>query len=122
MKVEESDFSHVTLFRHPILTLVTFSKVLYHLVLSIPSFISSHYILFTVLPTFALAFHFLDGPHTSHKPQIEEIFFFAAWWIGLGIASSIGLGTGLHTFVLYLGPHIAKVTMASNECGFVPAF
>lgn len=38
----------------------------------------------------------------------------------LGIASSVGFGTGLHTFVLYLGPHIAKVTMASNQCNFVP--
>ena len=36
------------------------------------------------------------------------------------MASSIGLGTGLHTFVLYLGPHIAKVTMATNECNYVP--
>ena len=40
----------------------------------------------------------------------------------LGIASSVGLGTGLHTFVLYLGPFIAKVTMASNECNYVPEF
>jgi len=31
------------------------------------------------------------------------------YWIILGILSSIGLGTGLHTFVLYLGPWIAKV-------------
>jgi len=38
----------------------------------------------------------------------------------LGIASSIGLGTGLHTFVLYLGPHIAKVTLAANECSYFP--
>ena len=45
---------------------------------------------------------------------------FAAWWILLGIASSVGFGTGLHTFVLYLGPHIAKVTMASNTCNYVP--
>ncbi|CAJ0841674.1 15652_t:CDS:2 [Entrophospora sp. SA101] len=36
---------------------------------------------------------------------------------GLGIASSIGLGTGLHTFVLFLGPHIAEVTWAAYECG-----
>jgi len=38
---------------------------------------------------------------------------FSAFWIGLGILSSIGLGTGLHTFVLYLGPKIAKFVMAS---------
>ena len=47
---------------------------------------------------------------------------FVIWWVGLGVASSIGLGTGLHTFVLYLGPHIAKVTMATNECNYVPEF
>ena len=31
--------------------------------------------------------------------------------------SSVGLGTGLHTFLLYLGPHIASVTLAAYECG-----
>ena len=25
-----------------------------------------------------------------------------AYWVGLGILSSVGLGTGLHTFLLYL--------------------
>jgi hypothetical protein len=39
------------------------------------------------------------------------------WWVGLGVLSSVGLGTGLHTFLLYLGPHIAAVTMAAYECG-----
>lgn len=35
----------------------------------------------------------------------------------LGVASSIGLGTGLHTFVLFLGPLIANVTLTAYECG-----
>ena len=38
-------------------------------------------------------------------------------WVGLGVLSSVGLGTGLHTFLLYLGPHIASVTLAAYECG-----
>jgi hypothetical protein len=33
----------------------------------------------------------------------------------LGIASSIGLGTGLHTFVLFLAPFIVQKTMLSNS-------
>ena len=45
---------------------------------------------------------------------------FAMYWVGLGVASSIGLGTGLHTFILYLGPHIAQVVIGSNECNRVP--
>lgn len=39
------------------------------------------------------------------------------WWIVLGILSSVGFGSGLHTFLLYLGPHIAQVTLAAYECG-----
>lgn len=39
------------------------------------------------------------------------------YWLGLGVLSSVGLGTGLHTFLLYLGPHIASVTLAAYECG-----
>lgn len=49
-----------------------------------------------------------------------NVFNFCIYWIALGVASSIGLGTGLHTFVLYLGPHIAKVTLAANECSYFP--
>lgn len=40
----------------------------------------------------------------------------AFYWIVLGIASSIGLGTGLHTFVLFLAPFIAKVANAALAC------
>ncbi len=43
--------------------------------------------------------------------NMQEIAFFVIWWVGLGVASSIGFGTGLHTFLLYLGPHIAKVIL-----------
>jgi membrane protein YqaA with SNARE-associated domain len=36
------------------------------------------------------------------------------------VASSIGLGTGLHTFMLYLGPHIAGMAIAAHNCNHVP--
>lgn len=51
---------------------------------------------------------------------MEDFVLFALYWVGLGIASSVGLGTGLHTFILYLGPHIAQVVLAANECNRVP--
>lgn len=37
-------------------------------------------------------------------------------WVGLGILSSIGFGTGLHTFILFLGPQIARTTITSFYC------
>jgi membrane protein YqaA with SNARE-associated domain len=60
--------------------------------------------------------YFWPGPHQAHVQLLEEEFLLAGWWIGLGILSSVGLGTGLHTFLLYLGPHIALVTLAATEC------
>ena len=120
--IGEVDFSKVTLFRNPITTTITIVKVLINLILSTPGFILRHYLIFTLIPGAAAAFHYLDGPHTEFKPLLEEQFMFASWWVLLGIASSVGLGTGLHTFMLYLGPHIAKVTMAANECNQAPVF
>jgi len=46
----------------------------------------------------------------------KEVVLRLAYWVWLGVLSSVGLGTGLHTFVLFLGPHIAAVTMAAYEC------
>jgi len=58
--------------------------------------------------------------NVSFLNPIKVFIFFAFYWIILGVASSIGLGTGLHTFVLYLGPHIAKVAMVATNCGYLP--
>ncbi|CAL8139642.1 unnamed protein product [Orchesella dallaii] len=52
----------------------------------------------------------------SMSMQIKRIISWHSYWIFLGVLSSVGLGTGLHTFVLYLGPFIAKVTLAAEEC------
>jgi hypothetical protein len=34
---------------------------------------------------------------------------FVIWWVGLGVLSSVGLGTGMHSGLLFLFPHIFKV-------------
>ncbi|RZB77623.1 Vacuole membrane protein KMS1 [Glycine soja] len=54
-----------------------------------------------------------------HLEELLEYFRFGLWWVALGVASSIGLGSGLHTFVLYLGPHIALFTIGAVQCGRV---
>jgi vacuole membrane protein 1 len=62
----------------------------------------------------------LEGGHNKYFEQLNEILIFVVWWVGLGVASSIGLGSGLHTFVLYLGPHLAKIAIFTNECKTLP--
>lgn len=38
----------------------------------------------------------------KYVAYLEKRFLWCAYWVGLGILSSVGLGTGLHTFLLYL--------------------
>ncbi|MBN3308338.1 vacuole membrane protein 1 [Amia ocellicauda] len=61
----------------------------------------------------------IEGVHQKFVQYMERKFLWCAYWVGLGILSSVGLGTGLHTFLLYLGPHIASVTLAAYECNSV---
>ena len=63
-----------------------------------------------------VAYH-TPGPHQSFLFSTEKQVLWCLYWLGLGVLSSVGLGTGLHTFLLYLGPHIAAVTLAAYECG-----
>jgi hypothetical protein len=58
-----------------------------------------------------------NGPHEKHVQELLWYIRFGLWWVILGVASSIGLGSGLHTFVLYLGPHIALFTIKAVHCG-----
>ncbi|GBG86646.1 hypothetical protein CBR_g41708 [Chara braunii] len=60
-----------------------------------------------------------DGLDHEFVGEAVSYLRFVVWWVGLGVASSIGLGSGLHTFVLYLGPHIAQFTMKATQCGRV---
>ncbi|CAN6225747.1 unnamed protein product [Urochloa humidicola] len=62
---------------------------------------------------------FTDGPHEKHVQELLWYVRFGLWWVILGVASSIGLGSGLHTFVLYLGPHLALFTIKAVQCGRV---
>lgn len=67
----------------------------------------------------SLLYTYLNQLQGSHQPLIQQCnkqVLWSLYWLGLGILSSIGLGTGLHTFLLYLGPHIAAVTLAAFEC------
>lgn len=40
--------------------------------------------------------------------EAEEAALFALWWVGLGVLSSVGLGTGVHSGLLFLFPHMLQ--------------
>jgi len=58
-----------------------------------------------------------EGPHTYYCKLAQFIVEFTVWWVGLGVLSSIGLGSGMHSGLLFLFPHIFRVAVAANNCG-----
>lgn len=65
---------------------------------------------------------FYDGnseAFLAFKGYTEGLVFaseLAVWWVGLGVLSSIGLGSGMHSGLLFLFPHIIAVCFAANKC------
>jgi len=75
---------------------------------SVAEFCKTHYLPLAVSLLALITFLMVPLPAALEPTRtfVNEFSYFAAYWLILGIASSIGLGTGLHTFILYLGPHI----------------
>jgi len=57
------------------------------------------------------------GPHAAFVDECEVWIEWALWWLALGVASSIGFGSGMHTGLLFLFPHILKVCQTVERCG-----
>ncbi|KAF7487642.1 Vacuole membrane protein 1 [Sarcoptes scabiei] len=116
---QKEEIQSLVLWRHPF-------KTIYHAIQNLIVWIKdwyrlaiNHMRLCLSLASFFLLFMLLLNIDGIHRPYFQFIYKRFAWclyWCGLGILSSVGLGTGLHTFILYLGPHIAAVTLAAYEC------
>lgn len=74
-------------------------------------------VIFLALPLVLLHIVMRFVFHNAMFIEVERLVMYAVWWIGLGVLSSIGLGTGMHTGMLFLFPHILQVCVAANACG-----
>jgi len=117
---EKKDRESIVLWKRPITTIDYFVRELGYIALDNGKklwrrkFVVLALLLVTILLT---TVYNTNGPHQAFLRVIQKQFLWCAYWVGLGVLSSVGLGTGLHTFLLYLGPHIASVTLAAYECG-----
>ncbi|GFR71263.1 vacuole membrane protein 1 [Elysia marginata] len=119
VQFEREEREGIVLWRRPMLTLQYFmleSLMLFTALANRMYKRKATVLLTLILIAVAYAVYSMDGPHQQLVQSVEKKFLWCAYWIGLGILSSVGLGTGLHTFLLYLGPHIATVTLAAFEC------
>jgi len=94
--------------------------------------IQSNYFLFLGLPfmglylgtKFAAFPELYKGPSDCAKGidggllwEVELYGIEGLWWVVLGILSSIGFGTGLHSGIMFLFPHLMTVVFAGESCG-----
>ena len=119
VQFDKEEMSKFVLWRRPFTTLYYFLLELIDIVFFyLLKFLTYRKLVLSVISLICLI---LIGFNTegSHLPLLlyaRKKLLWCLYWVGLGVASSIGLGTGLHTFLLYLGPFIAQVTLAAYEC------
>jgi len=112
------DLENLTLTKHPLRTLHFFLLAMLRYLKRLATYILSKggffFLLIVLLVASGILLAVSDG---QNKKEFLNYAKFVLWWASLGVASSIGLGSGLHTFVLYLGPHIALFTIKAVQCG-----
>ncbi|KAG5875157.1 hypothetical protein JTB14_014286 [Gonioctena quinquepunctata] len=116
---EKKDRESLVLWKRPLTTVEYFFRECYVLSTTYGKKILANRKLVAVVLISVLSLYILANSKGPHQNVVEGLYKKLLWclyWIGLGILSSVGLGTGLHTFLLYLGPHIAQVTLAAYEC------
>jgi membrane protein YqaA with SNARE-associated domain len=124
---EISDFDHnrrikretLYLTRRPKATTLKFIRACIYFLEQCLDFSLSHLSTLFYLVIFLLIWCFLRHTEGSHLLLMNDIQFcieYVVWWLGLGILSSIGLGSGLQSGILFLFPHIIKVSLAATTC------
>lgn len=118
-RMERVKRQQIVLWKKPLLTLKYFLLELIELLKKEKRNAFKHRKTFFIIALFTVLIfvvYLVDGSHQVYSNIFKKDFLWCSYWVVLGILSSVGLGTGLHTFLLYLGPHIAKVTLAAWEC------
>lgn len=112
----------LTLLRSPVRTLQLFFLSLIETIKTYTVYAATHRVTIYVLAPLLLVYlvvNNIEGAHHGFLDQFELWCEMFVWWFGLGVLSSVGLGTGMHTGVLFLFPHILKVCLAATQCGSV---
>jgi hypothetical protein len=110
----------LVLWRSPISTLYYFSlaaaEYLYYFAATVFKHTATQLIAAPLLLCYLVAEYY---PGTSAAfllfKSYADVFVFGVhytvWWVGLGVLSSVGLGSGMHSGILFLFPHVMKVKL-----------
>lgn len=118
-EILREDREQLTIFTHPLKTFQVFALGAAYLTRRVVLEGTAHPAFLCVILPLSPIWYFartFPGPHSIYVRQIEFFVEFFVWWVGLGIMSSIGLGSGLQSGVLFLFPHIIKTCLAAQTC------
>lgn len=109
---------NLTLWRRPVLTLYHFGAHAATNLIHFAVVTASHpATIFVALPLLVLyASLKYAGVAVEAVAEADQVVKFAVWWLGLGVLSSVGLGTGMHSGILFLFPHMLKVCLTAEKC------
>lgn len=119
---EKENYETLVLHRRPFSTLYYFSLMLKEYgVLScraLGAHVLFRFVAIPLLLSYTVAMY-VPGNHHDLLDRFNMTLEFVSWWLGLGILSSVGLGTGMHSGLLFLFPHIFFVVQGAERCGHV---
>ncbi|KAL2649776.1 hypothetical protein R1flu_017904 [Riccia fluitans] len=123
MHNQAEELENLTLTKRPAALIKFFTIAVFQQIGSFCHHVARHQLSFVLTITLVFiagaSLYAVDGPHEIYVKESLAWARYVVWWVALGVASSIGLGSGLHTFILYLGPHVTAFTMRATECGRV---
>lgn len=104
--------AQLTLLRSPLRTLRAFAACSASAAARGAHWLASHQLTLYILVPLLLLHAGLKASGTlAHEVREAELWLqYGVWWVGLGVLSSIGLGTGMHSGLLFLFPHMLKVS------------
>lgn len=103
--------ARLTLLRSPLRTLAAFGASAASSAARSAAWLASHPATLFLLAPLLLLYGGLkiSGALSGEVREAELWLQYLVWWVGLGVLSSIGLGTGMHSGLLFLFPHILMV-------------
>jgi len=118
-KLYRTERSKLNIYHHPLLISKYFCLYLLDTSKHIGKFIFTNSILILFFVLILATCLYLIETNIDHEIlyMMRSTFMWYGYWLVLGVFSSIGIGTGLHTFFIFLGPHIAEITTAAYTCG-----
>ena len=114
---DTSNQGRISLINNPKQTLGLFNQFINESLISYIDSISIQYLYVSLISCVFAVLVILSTFPSALIIYLFDMIFTITKWISLGIISSIGLGSGLNTGLLFLFPLVTQATLTATRCG-----